>query len=286
MVQVTVLTWNHAEMLITTTVTLRMSTCCSEDSHHNVTGMRFSERQGSRTIWGNAKAFHNVNPSQTVWNPNTHPSSPIQEWAVLPSWGPASLCGRFYLQLQARKQMLTTRRAGGRPSRAPTKHEWGEKGGRKYVLAFSETLQSALTDTTETGGTQSQVVPSCADERLWGRAKGLTTAHCFFTSWPGSWWQQRASDRWVSQLPGLAVPFWDTLGHQKRNYPKWPHFLSDRYYNLSLDIVQQTRYPIYYLLDIFSALYALTHLIVIAILPGNSCYHPRVTDRETEAQRG
>lgn len=129
MVQVTVLTWNHVEMLITTTVTLRMSTCCSEDSHHNVTGMRFSERQGSRTIWGNAKAFHNVNPSQTVWNPNTHPSSPIQEWAVLPSWGPASLCGRFYLQLQARKQMLTTDEQGGDPAGLPP----NTSGGRKEV---------------------------------------------------------------------------------------------------------------------------------------------------------
>lgn len=62
--------------------------------------------------------------------------------------------------------MLTTRRAGGIPSREPTKRALGEKGGRKYVLAFSETLQSALTDMTETGGAQSQVVPNCADERL------------------------------------------------------------------------------------------------------------------------
>lgn len=82
-------------------------------------------------------------------------------------------------------------------------------------------MQSGLTDKTEIGATrESQALLSCAAERRGGRAKGLTTANGFATmSWPGSWWQQRTSDRWALQLPRLAVPFWDTLGTSKEEPP-------------------------------------------------------------------
>ena len=66
-VQVTGLPWNHPDVL-TGTVTLRMSTGRSEDSHRNLTGMRFAERQEGQTAGGSAEAFHNAKPSQTLWN--------------------------------------------------------------------------------------------------------------------------------------------------------------------------------------------------------------------------
>ena len=62
--------------------------------------------------------------------------------------------------------------------------------------------------------------PSHAAEHLKVGAKVLTTADGFSAmSRPGSWWQERASDRWASQLPGLAVPFWGTLGTSKEEPP-------------------------------------------------------------------
>lgn len=103
----------------------------------------------------------------------------------------------------------------------PSNAALGTNGGIGYGLVSSEPVSSGLADKTELGATQSQAVPSCAAGHLTAGAAGLTTANGFTTmSWPGSWWQQKASDRWALQRPRLAVPFWDSLGTAKEE-PPW-----------------------------------------------------------------